>query len=203
MENQVRIVTIGVYGFDEESFFSALTDSGVDTFCDIRRHRGLRGSAYAFANSRRLQDRLAALGIRYVHIKELAPSQALREVQKKDDKRHGIGKRGRTVLGPAFIQAYHSECLQSFTATKFRDAVGQDAHVVGLFCVEREPEACHRSLVAERLADELGIEPEHIKPLRYSSQIERGRCSSWLERRWAATRAALGGLPKKACRCGC
>jgi len=42
--------------------------------------------------------------------------------------------------------------------------MGSKAHVVALFCVEREPKACHRSLVADRLADELGVMPEHIKP---------------------------------------
>ncbi|RMD60209.1 DUF488 domain-containing protein [Candidatus Parcubacteria bacterium] len=164
MGDQIHIVTIGVYGFDEAGFFSALTSSRVDTFCDLRRRRGLRGRAYAFANSCRLQKRLAVLGIRYVHIKELAPSPAIRDVQREDDRRHGIGKRERAFLSPAFIQAYQSECLQNLTVAKFRDLIGPDARVVALFCVEREPEACHRSLVADKLADELGIEPEHIRP---------------------------------------
>ncbi len=164
MENQIRIVTIGVYGFDEESFFSALTEAGVDTFCDVRRRRGLRGSTYAFANSRRLQERLASMGIRYIHLKNLAPSQAVRDLQKQDDHRKGIGKRDRAALGPAFVQAYKAECLKDFSARRFLDSVGPDAHVVALFCVEREPEACHRSLVAERLAEELKVVPEHIKP---------------------------------------
>jgi hypothetical protein len=33
-----------------------------------------------------------------------------------------------------------------------------------LFCVERDPEACHRSLIAERLATEHGIAVEHLRP---------------------------------------
>ncbi len=69
-----EFVTIGVYGFDEAGFFQALQDAGVDTFCDIRRRRGVRGSAYAFANSQRLQGRLAELGIRYIYRSDLAPS---------------------------------------------------------------------------------------------------------------------------------
>ncbi len=164
MRNQIRVVTIGVYGFDERAFFSALTSAGVDTFCDIRRRRGLRGSAYAFANSRNLQDRLASLGIRYLHLKELAPSQTVRDVQKSRDSQQGIRKRDRTFLSPTFIHAYHEECLRDFDAEGFLDAMGSKAHVVALFCVEREPKACHRSLVADRLADELGVMPEHIKP---------------------------------------
>jgi uncharacterized protein (DUF488 family) len=76
-----KIVTIGVYGFDAESFFAALQRAGVDTLCDIRRRRGVRGSEYAFANRARLEARLAARGIRYVHRLDLAPSTALREAQ--------------------------------------------------------------------------------------------------------------------------
>lgn len=161
---KIRIFTIGVYGFDEDSFFSALTAVGVDTFCDIRQRRGLRGSTYAFANSLRLQDRLAMLGIRYVYRKDLAPSRDVRDVQKREDSRHGVGKRIRTSLSSAFIQAYDSECLQNFSAAEFLDSVGGNAKVVAFFCVEREPDACHRSLVAAKLAADLGIEPEHIKP---------------------------------------
>jgi hypothetical protein len=30
-----KVVTIGVYGFTSNSFFQALLDAKVDTFCDI------------------------------------------------------------------------------------------------------------------------------------------------------------------------
>jgi hypothetical protein len=33
-----------------------------------------------------------------------------------------------------------------------------------LFCVERDPEACHRSLVADRLASEHGLSVDHLRP---------------------------------------
>ena len=81
-----KIVTIGVYGFDESSFFEALREADVDTFCDIRARRGLRGATYAFANSQRLQERLAELGIRYIHRKDLAPTRAARDRQAQTDK---------------------------------------------------------------------------------------------------------------------
>src|SRR4051794_27445142 len=101
-----RIVTIGVYGFDEGRFFQAARDAGVDVFCDIRARRGVRGSAYAFGNSARLQRRLGEMGIKYVHYKDLAPSQSVRERQNMADKKSGTGKRGRKVLGEAFVEAY-------------------------------------------------------------------------------------------------
>ena len=36
-----KIVTIGAYGYDADRFFAALQGAGVDTFCDVRRRRGV------------------------------------------------------------------------------------------------------------------------------------------------------------------
>jgi hypothetical protein len=33
-----------------------------------------------------------------------------------------------------------------------------------LFCVERDPEACHRSLIAQRLIEQHGVTVEHLRP---------------------------------------
>ena len=93
-----RLVTIGVYGFEEEEFFQALRSAGVELFCDIRQRRGVRGSRYAFANSQRLQSRLAEIGIRYLHVKELAPAKDLRQTQYAADKSQKTAKRQRTQL---------------------------------------------------------------------------------------------------------
>ena len=90
-----KIVTIGAYGFNKDSFFQALLNAGVDTFCDIRMRRGMRGSTYAFVNSASLQRQLSELGIRYVHVKALAPNQRIRDGQKQEDERLGVAKRAR------------------------------------------------------------------------------------------------------------
>ena len=158
----LKLVTIGVYGFDRERFFQALVDAHIDVFCDLRARRGMRGSKYAFTNSRSLQQTLKELGIRYVHINELAPGRILREAQRQQDKELRVAKRARKVLGASFVHAYEQECLSLFDEQEFITQLGPDAQVVGLFCVEREPEACHRSLVAERLAKKLGVPVEHI-----------------------------------------
>lgn len=158
-----RIVTIGVYGFDEERFFQALQDAHVDTFCDIRMRRSMRGSEYAFVNSQHLQQKLSELGIRYMHVKELAPSRATKDKQEQEDKKRGIAKRKRSELGQSFIQAYETERLFHLDSQAFIERLGPEAKVVSLFCVEREPVACHRSLVAKKLAQDLGLQVEHIK----------------------------------------
>lgn len=160
----IKIITIGVYGFAEEDFFAALDAAGVDLFCDIRARRGVRGSNYAFANSKRLQSRLADLNITYLHRKELAPSLAVRQRQYDEDKSNKIAKRKRTELGSAFKAAYQEEILNGFDAQAFLDDLPADVKIVALFCVERQPDACHRSLVAGKLQQELGLEVEHIVP---------------------------------------
>lgn len=160
----IKIVTIGVYGFDETTFFSALCNAKVDTFCDIRQRRGMRGRTYAFANSLRLQARLSELGIRYLHRKDLAPTQVVREKQAKIDKATKTAKRKRVALSEAFIEAYHAECLASFNPDSLLEDLEEDTQVLALFCVETVPEACHRSLVANKLAKELNLKIENILP---------------------------------------
>ena len=161
---KIKIITIGVYGFNENSFFRALCKAEVDTFCDIRSRRGVRGATYAFANSKRLQARLAELGIRYIYRKDLAPTQTVREKQAAADKATKTAKRKRTELGEAFIEAYHTECLDTFDAQSLLDELESDAQVVALFCVETAPEACHRSLVADKLAKTFDLEVKDILP---------------------------------------
>lgn len=160
----MKIVTIGVYGFSEEAFFQTLLAAGVDLFCDIRQRRGVRGAAYAFANSQRLQRRLAELDIRYIYRQDLAPTKSVRARQAEADKAQKIAKRKRTALGEAFILAYRSEVLAQFDPASLMAEAGPDTQVLALFCVEREPAACHRSLVADQLRWDLSLEVEHLRP---------------------------------------
>ncbi len=159
-----KIVTIGVYGFTESSFFASLVNARVDTFCDIRMRRGMRGAKYSFVNSQYLQNRLRELGIRYIHVKELAPSQEIRNKQQQADKRLGNGKQTRAILSQDFVQSYKTQCLDTFKANKFLDGLDENTECLALFCVEREPKACHRSLVAEQLENTMMLEVQHILP---------------------------------------
>ena len=163
-KKDLKIVTIGVYGFAEDDFFEALQEAGVDVFCDIRRRRGVRGATYAFANSQRLQARLAQLSIRYLHWLQLAPSKEIRQLQDEADKAKKEAKRQRGEMDAVFVQAYKEECLHSLDLEGLRDALGEEEKVVALFCVEQHPAACHRSLVAEKLAEAWDVEVEHIVP---------------------------------------
>ncbi len=159
-----RLVTIGVYGSTEESFFSALREAKVDTFVDLRRRRGVRGALYGYANSNRLQKKFAEMGIRYIHMLDLAPSAEVRDKQDSTDRANKVAKRKRLNLAEVFKEAYTRQHLDLYNSDSFLEAVGPDAKVVALFCVEREPDACHRSLAAAKLAGDLGLQVADLRP---------------------------------------
>ncbi|HWH09519.1 MAG TPA: DUF488 domain-containing protein [Solirubrobacteraceae bacterium] len=158
-----RAATVGVYGFTLDRFLDALDDAGVQRILDVRQRRGVRGSQYAWANSLRLQAALAQAGIAYRHDAELAPTTELREVQYREDARQGVGKRARVELAAEYRERYTTEILDR---VDLGDLLAElpDGEVFALLCVERDPEACHRSLIAERLSTEHGVAFTHIRP---------------------------------------
>jgi uncharacterized protein (DUF488 family) len=155
------LCTIGVYGFDADGFLGALRAADVRVLIDVRQRRGVRGSEYAWANAARLQAALEAAGIEYRHAKELAPTTELRQLQYAEDARTGVGKRSRTELAPAYVDRYTREILDPVGVGPIVDALSADG-CAALLCVERDPEACHRSLIAARVADEHGVSVTHL-----------------------------------------
>jgi uncharacterized protein (DUF488 family) len=158
-----RVVTIGVYDWDLSSFLDALAGADVRLLIDVRQRRGVRGPQYAWANAARLQTALAEAGIAYRHHKELAPTTELRHVQYAEDARRGEGKRSRTVLAPEYTTRYTHEILDPVPLEPVVAELPSDG-AGALFCVERDPEACHRSIIAERLAAEHGVDVRHLRP---------------------------------------
>ena len=100
---KMEFFTVGVYNSTEQEYFKKLTDNNIDTFCDIRKRRGVRGSQYAFVNSNRLQQKLNDLEIKYGHIAGLAPTSEIRDLQKEADNQKGELKRDRNKLGQVFM----------------------------------------------------------------------------------------------------
>lgn len=159
----MRLYTLGVYGTPEGEFFRKLRDNQIDTFCDIRQRRAVRGAMYAFVNAVKLQEKLSALKINYEYVKELAATQTIRDMQKKIDTEIGTGQRQRERVSPEFIAAYTKTVLEPFDFDQLVKRL-QSLHAkrVVLFCVEKSPAACHRSLVAERLHDRYGYPLVHL-----------------------------------------
>ncbi len=141
------IATIGVYGWT----------------LNVRQRRGVRGPEYAWGNSARLQAALATAGIEYRHHKELAPTTELRHVQYEQDTRQGVGKRSRLELAPEYRERYLREILDRVDLGELIRDLPADG-LGALLCVERDPEGCHRSLIAERLEAEYAVPVVHLRP---------------------------------------
>jgi uncharacterized protein (DUF488 family) len=159
----MTVTTVGVYGWTLETFLASLRNADVRLLMDVRQRRGVRGSEYAWANAKRLQAALDDAGIAYEHHPELAPTTELRELQYRVDDETGVGKRSRTELSPEYAERYTREILGQVDLRPLVNGLPKDGAAV-LFCVERDPEACHRSLIADRLARELDVSVEHLRP---------------------------------------
>jgi uncharacterized protein (DUF488 family) len=158
-----RAVTIGVYEWDLARWLAALRAADVRLLLDVRQRRGVRGREYAWANSLRLQRALAEAGIAYEHHLELAPTTELRQLQYAEDARAGVGKRSRVELAAAYRERYTREILDRVDLAPIVDPLPADG-ASALMCVEADPEACHRSIIAERLAAEHGVDVSHLRP---------------------------------------
>lgn len=155
--------TVGVYGFTLPSFLDKLAAAGVRRILDVRQRRGVRGTQYAWANSLRLQAALADAGIAYRHHPELAPTTELRQVQYREDARLGVGKRSRVELAAEYRERYTTEILDRVDLGALV-AAQPAGEVFALLCVERDPEACHRSIIAERLTRDHRVRVTQIRP---------------------------------------
>jgi len=161
--DKFNFYTLGVYGYSAEEFFDIIKDNNIDTFCDVRRRRAVRGSEYSFVNSNKLQNKLAGLKINYLHYIDLSPNDEMRKKQMEEDRKKGVAQRKRESLSDSFVKNYNSQVLEKFDFESFlSDLRSHKAKNVLLFCVEKNPSACHRSLIADHLADKYSFKIRHL-----------------------------------------
>lgn len=155
-----QIYTIGGYGYTKISFLQALKSNRIDLFVDVRQRRGMRGSTYSFLNARKLEENLLKIGVLYLHLKSLAPTNEVRAFQKSADHETGAAKRNRDRLSQGFIEAYEKEILnQEDKEVVLRTLNGHKN--ICFFCVETHHEACHRSILTNWL-EPLAGKAKHI-----------------------------------------
>ena len=159
----MKFFTIGVFNSTEQDFFNKLVENRIDTFCDIRRRRGVRGSKYAFVNSTMLQEKLTGLGIHYMYVEGLAPTPQIRQLQNEIDLKKHETKTQRKLLDKSFTTAYRKGILNKFNFKSFIESLGQKgSQRIVFFCVEEIAAACHRSLVTDKLHDDFHYAVAHL-----------------------------------------
>jgi len=130
----MNLFTIGFTGKSAEKFFALLESSKATKLIDIRINR--TSQLAGFAKEQDLKFFLPKLvGMQYQVWDELAPTKELL-----------ASYREKEILWEEFAQKYQDlikvrETLEKSSQTDFENAV--------LLCSEREPEKCHRTLLAE------------------------------------------------------
>jgi len=138
----MRLFTIGYEGATVGEFLAALQSAGVERVIDVR----------AIPNSRRpgfsktpLRNALAEAGVDYVHLRAL----------------------GTPADGRAAARAGRHDDLERIYAGQLElpEAIAEGAQMVGLaeekptalLCYERDPAACHRSLLLSALTPDAEV----------------------------------------------
>ena len=70
-------------------------------------------------------------------------------------------KRSRVALAAEYVERYEREILDQIDLRPIVAEMPDDAATT-LLCVERDATACHRSLIARRIAQEFGLPVRHL-----------------------------------------
>jgi uncharacterized protein (DUF488 family) len=97
------------------------------------------------------------------HRAELAPTTELRHLQYREDALQGVGKRNRVELSPEYRRRYTCEILARADLDAALALMPAD-DASALMCVARDLQACHRSLIAQRMCERFGLRVVHLLP---------------------------------------
>jgi len=142
------LMTIGYEGLDLPQFLAFLTANDVEVLVDVREIAASRKRGFA---KTALSRALSETGIDYTHMRNLGSPSPIR-------------KRLRTDRDyDAFFGAYDEHLDgQREALLELQDLVSSHKRVC-LMCFERDHERCHRSHVADRLAQtfstDVAVEP--------------------------------------------
>ena len=91
------------------------------------------------------------------------PRPSCAQLQYREDERVGATQRTRTHLSDTFRDRYTTEVLDKVDLKPIVEELPEDGTAT-LMCVEQDPEACHRSLIAKRMAAQHNLKVVHLKP---------------------------------------
>jgi uncharacterized protein (DUF488 family) len=135
---RVILLTIGYEGRSLEAYLALLCEAGCTLLCDVRRNAFSHKPGFS---KKALAAACAGAGIRYEHVPALGIASADR----------------KGVETPADVAAlfarYRREMLPQHDAeiAQIADWI-RGGERVALTCFERDPQQCHRHIVAEALA---------------------------------------------------
>lgn len=141
------LFTIGYEGASLSDFIATLQHSGVERLLDVREVAQSRRPGFS---KNALATALAEVGIQYTHLRQLGDPKAGREAARRGD-----------------IEAFLSIFEDHLELQPTREALQTAAEICKseatvLLCFERNPQLCHRTLVAKRLTDLCSLSVRHL-----------------------------------------
>ncbi len=153
------VATIGYEGATLEDFIATLKAANIRTVLDVRelpisRRKGFAKNALCAA--------LKPAGIDYIHLKGLGDPKAGREAARAADM-------------ATFRRVFATHMKTPEARADFeRAAVLVSEGGVCLMCYERDPNDCHRKLIADTLCDRIGSKVRHLG-VRNGIAVSAGR----------------------------
>ncbi|HXK01491.1 MAG TPA: DUF488 domain-containing protein [Verrucomicrobiae bacterium] len=144
----MKLFTIGFTKKSAEQFFTLLKTSGARRLADVRLNNSSQLAGFSKRDDLRYFVK-AICGMDYVHLPELAPTEAILDAFKK--------KKGDWKL-------YEQQFRSLMAERRIEKSVSpQLLDGACLLCSEETPEHCHRRLVAEYLNEKWGgVEIVHL-----------------------------------------
>lgn len=137
------LFTVGYEGTDIERFVRTLKAAGIRQLADVRAVAVSRKAGFS---KKKLAARLAEEGIQYFHFVSLGDPKPGR-----DAARAGEFDRFRSIYGA------HIKTDEAQSALRDLADTVQVAPTC-LLCFERDPETCHRTIVAHEVSEEVGFD---------------------------------------------
>lgn len=141
------LATIGYEGAALDDFFATLRDVNVTLLIDIRQIPASRRPGFSKI---RLREAAEGAGIRYVHLVGLGDPK-----EGRDAARQGRMAEFRQIF------TRHLRTAEAQTDLQIAADLVREGGAC-LLCYERQPEFCHRSIVAEALTATTGTDVRHL-----------------------------------------
>jgi uncharacterized protein (DUF488 family) len=144
------ITTIGYENTTVPHFLSALQAAGVELLVDVRAVASSRRPGFAKS---KLAANVGSVGIDYLHLRGLGTPADGRAAARagRHDEMHRIFRE-------------HLETSAAQDDLETLAGLVRAGRRVCLLCLEANPQHCHRTLVAEALAELVPIEVKHLHP---------------------------------------
>lgn len=144
----MSLATIGYEGRSIENYFNALIKSGIGVLCDVRKNPISR--KYGFSRSI-LCELCKGCGIEYRHYPELGiPSLERKNLNSQEDYNELFARYEKNILPSAQYVIEEIACLI------------KNGRGVALTCFEANPAQCHRTRVANAVAEQLNVKFTNI-----------------------------------------